>query len=119
MDHKVGSKVVCVDGDFTTHIENDPDFFQTFHGIPKEGKTYKVRTSECGAVRLDEIVNPVGPINLGEPIGVIWDEPAFEGVRFAPLLDNRDDLTNEMLKGIGLTTPMEEEFLVPSYEPEN
>jgi len=98
MSYKVGSKVVCVNADFSALIKEHPEFLDVFIQLPKESKVYTVRTTEIGAIRLEELVNSECEINLG---GVeIWEEPAFDSRRFAPLLENRDELTESMLDDI-------------------
>lgn len=122
MSFKVGQKVVCVNDDFTEHKKNDPNFHVGLQNLPKEGVTYTVRTSEGPAIRLDELVNPVIPINLGDRQSPLWieDEPAFHMSRFAPLLDNRDQLTdsllNDLTKDINKDVKEYEPLLVPEDE---
>ena len=98
MSYKVGSKVVCVNADFSTLIKEHPEFLDVFTQLPIENSVYTVRTSDEGAIRLEELINPECAINLG---GVdVWEEPAFDSRRFAPLLENRDELTESMLDDI-------------------
>ena len=119
MSHPVNSKVVCVDADFSKQMASDPKFHEMFPYLPENKVTYTVRTSEAGAIRLEEIVNPEGPINLGDrqnPVN-IWDEGAFASERFAPLLENRDSDTNDMLNGMFKDIENDPEVMPYIYEP--
>lgn len=110
MSYRVGTKVVCVDANFDKLRDMDPDFFQAFHELPEDSKVYKVRTSEQGAIRLEEIRNPECPINLG---GVeVWDEPAFASRRFAPLIEDRNEMTDSLLNDLTKEVEYEELELV-------
>lgn len=120
---KVGDKVVCVDDDFTTHKINDPNFHLMFKQLPVKDEVYTVRSIDSVAIRLNEVVNPIVPINLGDRSNPIWieDEPAFHISRFAPLLNNRDELTDNVLNGILKDIGEDSEvlpYLVPDTEEE-
>jgi hypothetical protein len=109
--HKVGDKVACVNDVFDTTQVN---FTLMFEQLPIKDQVYVIRTSESGAVRLEEILNPVVPINLGDIESPIWitDEVAFASDRFAPLLTNRNELTEELLNDISIGVEEEELMLI-------
>ena len=87
MKFKVGQKVVCIDDNFDT--SND-DFNNTFRNLPKKDQVYTIREYDSPAVKLEEISNPLVPIDLaGE---VIYEEPGFHEKRFAPLLSVDSDM---------------------------
>lgn len=113
--YSVGSKVVCVDDLFDITL---PNFQDIFHQLPKNEVTYKVRENDgSGAIKLEEIVNPEFPFDLGA--GVMWTEPAFAQVRFAPLLEDRDELSESLLEDIELDVLVNEgmqDLEIESYE---
>jgi len=80
---KVGDSVICVDGDFSAQMNENAQFFEVFHNLPKQYSTYTLREVESTRVLLEEVVNPEAPFNLA---GVtIWTEPGFDIKRFRPL----------------------------------
>lgn len=95
MSYKPGSKVVCVNDEFDL---TDPVIRSMVR--PKKDIVYTVRDCEEGMVRLEEISNKEMPMYFGGVILMV--EPGFAQNRFAPLLDNRDELTENMLNTLKL-----------------
>lgn len=83
---KVGDKVVCINDDFTQHIEL---FIKVYDVLPRKGQVYTIRRKEMydGKIRLllEEIKNP--PFQEGVWKGV---EPGFDSKRFAPPQTNEN-----------------------------
>jgi hypothetical protein len=93
MGFKVGSKIVCVNDEFDL---SDPLIRVMVK--PKYNVTYTVRDCDEGMVRLEEVVNKEVPMDFGGM--VIMTEPGFAENRFAPLQDNRDELTESLLNDL-------------------
>lgn len=91
----VGSKVVCVNSDFSGLSENNRKVFKQ---LPTKGTVYTVREFDDPSIKLEEIVNPVVEMDVG---GIrLNQEGAFHKNRFAPLLEDRDELTESILEDI-------------------
>lgn len=95
MSYKPGSKVVCVNDKFDL---SDPIIRSM--SKPKKDVTYTVRDCEDGMVRLEEISNKQIPMDFAGVVLMV--EPGFAQDRFAPLLDNRDKMTDSLLNNIEL-----------------
>ena len=95
MSYEVGSKVVCVDD---TYDLSDPLIRRL--SKPKKDVTYTIREIDSPMLLLEEIVNPEIPIDMGG--FVINQEPGFHQNRFAPLHDNRDEMTDALLNSLEL-----------------
>lgn len=95
MSFEPGSKVVCVNDEFDL---TDPVIRMMVK--PKKDITYTVRDCEEGMVRLEEISNKELPMDFGGVIFMV--EPGFAQNRFAPLLDNRDEMTEYLLNNLEL-----------------
>lgn len=104
MIYAPGKKVVCIDDDFSGLSEKS---MRAFRQLPVKNAVYTIREFEDPSVKLEEIKNPKVKINMG---GVLVDgEAGFHKNRFAPLLDNRDQMTDSLLEEI--SEGIEEELL--------
>lgn len=95
MTYAPGNRVVCVDDDFSELSEKS---MKAFRQLPVKNAVYTIREFEDPSIKLEEIKNPKIKINMG---GVLIDgEAGFHKSRFAPLLDNRNQLTDSLLEKI-------------------
>lgn len=102
-----GKKVVCINDDFDGLSEANR---KVFSKLPVKDKVYTVREFDDPSLKLEEIVNPVVTMNVG---GILMEqEGAFHKSRFAPLLENRDELSESILADISIEIEHEELELV-------
>jgi len=99
MPISIGSKVVCIDDDFSKH----PDIHKDYQQLPVKHETYVVREMRPmaldGGLMLDELHNK--PIWFDLVMGFL--EPGFAHRRFVPL----EDFVNEIEVENVLSLPQE------------
>lgn len=99
-----GKKVVCINDDFSAMPQNN---MKAFRQLPVKDVIYTVREFDDPSLKLEEINNPTVTMNVG---GILMDqEGAFHKNRFAPLLEDREEMTESLLEDISIE--IEEEML--------
>jgi len=92
-----GKKVVCVNDDFSGLPENN---MRAFRQLPVKDVVYTIREFDDPSLKLEELLNPIVTMNVG---GILMDqEGAFHKSRFAPLLEDREEMTDSILESIGI-----------------
>ncbi|MFC5454841.1 hypothetical protein [Prosthecobacter fluviatilis] len=109
---KTGQQVVCIDDQF------DPWVFDLYKSLPKKDEIYTVRAIRAGRSNPQFVVNDDAEIKLAgaefdillllkelnnpdDPHSSVKQELGFRSERFAPLLEETEEVEEEELVGVG------------------
>lgn len=109
---KTGQQVVCINDQF------DPWVFDLYKSLPKKDEIYTVRAIRAGRSNPQFVVNDDAEIKLAgaefdillllkelnnpdDPHSSVKQELGFRSERFAPLLEETEEVEEEELVGVG------------------